>query len=108
MHYKLDGKDETTTNLQSNGRMSTGSCYNGATQKYGFGTNTDIYYEDGNFQGRDCVKFRMGTAGQAAHPFTNIAYSPAVNGYKTISFDYYPTILDKLVFYSYNGNSPCT
>lgn len=108
LHYKLDGKDETTTNLQSNGRMSTGSCYNGATGKYGFGTNTDIYYEDGNFQGRDCVKFKMGTAGLAAHPFINIAYSPAVNNYKTISFDYYPTILDKLVFYSYKGESPCT
>jgi len=108
LHYKLDGKYESTINLQSNGRMSTSSCFNGATSKYGFGTNTDIYYEDGNFQGRDCVKFKMGTAGNAAHPYTNIAYSPAINGYKTISFDYYPTIMPQLVFYSYNGNSPCT
>ena len=48
LHYKLDDTyAETTTNLYSGTFSNT--CYNGATSKYGYGTNTDIYKTTGNF-----------------------------------------------------------
>lgn len=106
-HYTLgDSYLEGTTNLCN---TLSNSCYNGATKKYGYGTTTDIYKDSGTFQGRNCVKIRMGTAGLSAYPYVFFdSIHPAQNAYKTLSFWYYPTIQTSIVFYTYNGNATAT
>lgn len=98
-HYKLsDPYIEPSTNLY--GGWSS-YCYNASKNVYGYGTSTDMYFdtlED------SIIKVRMGTAGSSAYPyvyFDGLAdISPG--SYKTLSFDYYPTIMDKVEFYSWN------
>lgn len=104
LHYKLaDPYIESTTNLYSG--WST-NCYNGATNKYNYGTSTDVYYD--NLDG--IIRVRMGTNNLDAWPyvfFNNI--TPPSNGeYRTLSFDYYPTIKDKVNFYTYNTSGTIT
>lgn len=110
LHYKLDGKDETTTNLAASLDGWTTSCYNGATNKYGYGTNTDIYKTTGTFEGRECTKIYMGTAGNSARPYvyiSNIFTSDGTNQplNKAISFDYFGTIGTYLNFYKLGSGS---
>ena len=98
LHYKLsDPYIESTTNLYSGW---SSNCYNAATGNYYYGTGTDMYYDT---LGDGTIKVRMGTGGIDAWPlvfFDNI--TPPSNGeYRTLSFDYYPTIKDKINFYSY-------
>lgn len=104
LHYKLaDPYIESTTNLYNG--WST-NCYNGATNKYNYGTSTDVYYD--NLDG--IIRVRMGTNNLDAWPyvfFNNI--TPPSNGeYRTLSFDYYPTIKDKINFYTYNTSGTIT
>ena len=104
LHYKLaDPYIESTTNLYSG--WST-NCYNGATNKYNYGTSTDVYYD--NLDG--IIRVRMGTNNLDAWPyvfFNNI--TPPSNGeYRTLSFDYYPTIKDGVNFYTYNTSGTIT
>ena len=103
LHYPLtDAYVEATTNL-SNSKLSS-SCYNAVTQKYSYGTSTDIYKESGTFEGRVCEKVHMGTNGLDAFPYVFFDYfQPPIGETRTLSFDYYPTIMDKVVFYSYNS-----
>ena len=103
LHYPLsDAYVEGTTNL-SNSKLSS-SCYNAVTQKYSYGTNTDIYKEFGTFEGRACEKVHMGTNGLDAFPYVFFDYfQPPIGETRTLSFDYYPTIMDKVVFYTYNS-----
>lgn len=103
-HYKLsDSYIEPTTN-NYNGWSS--NCYNGVTGKYNYGTTTDIYYDIVD----STIKVRMGTSNLDAWPyvfFNNI--TPPSNGeYRTLTFDYYPTIKDKVNFYSYNTSGTVT
>ena len=98
LHYKLsDPYIEPTTNLYSGW---SSNCYNGVTGKYNYGTTTDMYYDIID----STIKVRMGTDNLSAWPyvfFNNI--TPPSNGeYRTLSFDYYPTIKDKINFYSYD------
>ncbi len=104
LHYKLsDPYIEPTTNNYSG--WST-NCYNGVTGKYNYGTTTDMYYD--NLDG--ITRVRMGTGNLDAWPyvfFNNI--TPPSNGeYRTLSFDYYPTIKDKINFYTYNTSGTIT
>ena len=104
LHYKLsDPYIEPTTNLYSGW---SSNCYNGATSKYSYGTTTDMYYDIID----STIKVRMGTDSLSAWPyvfFNNI--TPPSNGeYRTLSFDYYPTIKDKINFYSYNTSGTIT
>lgn len=113
-HYKLDNKYlEATTNLLSLETFTT-NCYNGATNKYGYGENTDIYKDIGVFQGKKCVKIYMGTSGLSAKPYPYVSNLFVSNGtnqpaYKTLSFDYYGTIGDFLNPYKLgSGSGTCT
>ena len=104
LHYNLAAPYiESTTNLYSG--WST-NCYNGATNKYNYGTSTDVYYD--NLDG--IIRVRMGTNNLDAWPyvfFNNI--TPPSNGeYRTLSFDYYPTIKDGVNFYTYNTSGTIT
>lgn len=104
LHYKLsDPYIEPTTNLYSGW---SSDCYNGVTGKYNYGTTTDIYYDIID----STIKVRMGTSNLDAWPyvfFNNI--TPPSNGeYRTLTFDYYPTIKDKVNFYSYNTSGTVT
>lgn len=104
LHYKLsDPYIESTTNLYSG--WST-SCYNGATSKYSYGTSTDMYYDNLD----DVIRVRMGTSNLDAWPFVffNDITPPSNGEYRTLSFDYYPTIKDKINFYSYNTSGDIT
>ena len=104
LHYKLsDPYIEPTTNNYSG--WST-SCYNGATSKYGYGTSTDMYYDNLD----DVIRVRMGTSNLDAWPFVffNNITPPSNGEYRTLSFDYYPTIKDKINFYSYNTSGDIT
>ena len=104
LHYKLaDPYIESTTNLYSG--WST-SCYNGATSKYSYGTSTDMYYD--NLDG--VIRVRMGTSNLDAWPFVffNNITPPSNGEYRTLSFDYYPTIKDKINFYTYNTSGTVT
>lgn len=103
LHYKLDDTSmEGTTNLYSGTFSST--CYNGATSKYGYGTNTDMYKTDGVFQERQGTKIYMGTAGQSAYPYVYFdAFNTTGTQVHTLSFDYFPTIQNTIIPYSYNG-----
>ena len=104
LHYKLsDPYIESTTNLYSGW---SSNCYNGATSKYNYGTTTDIYYDVLD----DVIRVRMGTNNLDAWPFVffNEITPPSNGEYRTLSFDYYPTIKDKINFYSYNTSGTIT
>ena len=104
LHYPMnDLYVESTTNNYSG--WST-NCYNGVTGKYNYGTTTDMYYDtlDG------VIKVRMGTSNLDAWPFVffNNITPPSNGEYRTLSFDYYPTIKDKVNFYTYNTSGTIT
>lgn len=104
LHYKLsDPYIENTTNLYSGW---SSNCYNGATGSYQYGADTDMYYDTSD----NIIKVRMGTSDLDAWPyvfFNNI--TPPSNGeYRTLSFDYYPTIKDWINFYSYGTSGTIT
>ena len=104
LHYLMnDPYIEPTTN-NYNGWSS--NCYNGVTGKYNYGTSTDMYYDNLD----SVIRVRMGTSNLDAWPyvfFNNI--TPPSNGeYRTLTFDYYPTIKDKVNFYSYNTSGTVT
>ena len=104
LHYPLDDtRIEQTTN---HGNHITDQAYNGATGKYNYGTNTDMYKTDGIFQGRQCTKVYMGTADLDCQPFINFAnIHPENGGYRTLSFDYFPTSQTQIQFYTYAGSA---
>lgn len=111
LHYPLnDPYVEGTTNINSYVEQGIDeTCFNGATQKYGYGTNTDMYKVMGNFQGKQCTKVYMGTANQDAWAYVHFTNMHPSNGeYKTISFDYYPTSQTKINFYTHGGVATLT
>lgn len=103
LHYKLsDTYLEGTTNLYTSWGTN---CYNGATNKYNYGTTTDIY----NSITDGVVKITTGTSGLACYPyifFNNI--TPAIGSKRTLSFDYFPSVLNAVVFYSYSTSGNIT
>ena len=105
LHYKFDSPYlEGTTNLITTKDCLSNTCYNGATNKYSYGTNTDMYKTTGEFQGRFCTKVYMGTNGLAAYPYIYFdQFSAKGTEIQTLSFDYYPTTQTSIVPYSYNG-----
>ncbi len=106
LHYPLnDAYVEGTSNI-NNSKTITDSCYNGATRQYNYGPTTDMYKVDGIFQGKQCTKVYMGTDGLDAHPYVSFyPLHPANGAYKTLSFDYFPTICNNIVFYTYDGSA---
>ena len=105
IHYKLDDQFlESTTNLITTEDGLSNTCYNGATSKYNYGTATDMYKTVGTFQGKFCTKVYMGTAGNAAYPYVYFdPFNAKGTEIQTVSFDYFPTIQNTLIAYSYNG-----
>ena len=105
LHYNFsDDNLESTTNLVTREDGLSDTCYNGATGKYSYGTNTDIYKTVGTFQNRKSTKVYMGTAGLNAYPYVYFdAFNAAGTVIQTLSFDYYPTLQNTLIPYSYNG-----
>ena len=106
LHYKLDDiYSESTTNLITTIDGLSNTCYNGAINKYNYGTNTDMYKTTGIFQGKFCTKVYMGTAGNNAYPYVYFdPFNAKGTEIQTLSFDYYPTIQNTLIPYSYNGS----
>lgn len=101
LHYKLDDPYiESTTNLVTTDQGLTDTCYNGATSKYGYGANTDMYKVVGEFQNRHCTKVYMGTDDLDAYPYVYFPIQTAVNETKTLSFDYFPTLQNTVRFYN--------
>ena len=98
LHYPLsDIYVEATTNLITTEDCLSSTCYNGATSKYGYGTNTDMYKIVTTYDGRKGTKVYMGTNGNTAFPYVyinNMFTSDGTNSptYKTLSFDYYTNI----------------
>ena len=98
LHYLLSDKFlEGTTNLITTEDCLSATCYNGATSKYGYGTNTDMYKTVTTYDDRKGTKVYMGTNGNAAFPYVyinNMYTSDGTNSpaYKTLSFDYYTNI----------------
>ena len=105
LHYSFsDDNLESTTNLVTREDGLSDTCYNGATSKYGYGTNTDIYKTVGTFQNRKSTKIYMGTAGLNAYPYIYFdTFNAAGAVIQTLSFDYYPTFQNTIIPYSYNG-----
>ena len=105
LHYSFsDDKLESTTNLVTREDGLSNTCFNGATSKYGYGTTTDIYKTVGTFQNRKSTKVYMGTAGLNAYPYVYFdAFNAAGTAIQTLSFDYYPTLQNTIIPYSYNG-----
>ena len=103
IHYPLAKENsEATKNLYSGTFSNT--CYNGATNKYGYGTTTDIYKTNGVFQGKQCTKVYMGTAGNDAYPYIYFdAFNAAGTTVQTLSFDYFPTSQNSIIPYSYKN-----
>ena len=98
LHYPLaDTCVEATTNLITTEDCLSATCYNGATSKYGYGANTDMYKTVTTYDGRKGTKVYMGTNGNAAFPYVYINSMYTSDGtnspaYKTLSFDYYTNI----------------
>ena len=108
LHYPLnDAYVEGTTNINGSGSKTiTDTCYNRATGQYNYGPTTDMYRIDGIFQGKQCTKVYMGTDGLDAHPSVYFyPLHPANGAYKTLSFDYFPTICNNIGFYTYGGSA---
>ena len=115
LHYPLSDKYiESTTNLITTEDCLSSTCYNGATSKYGYGTNTDIYKTVTTYDGRKGTKVYMGTSGNSCYPYVyinNMYTSDGTNSpaYKTLSFDYYGTIGNYLIPYKLgSGNGTAT
>ena len=98
LHYPLtDTYVEATTNLITTEDCLSSTCYNGATSKYGYGANTDIYKTVTTYDGRKGTKVYMGTNGNNCYPYVYVNNMYTSNGtnspeYKTLSFDYYTTV----------------
>ena len=98
LHYPLsDAYIESTTNLITTEDCLSPTCYNAATSKYSYGTNTDIYKTVTTYDGRKGTKVYMGTNGNSCYPYVyvnNMFTSDGSNApaYKTLSFDYYGTV----------------
>lgn len=98
LHYPLsDAYIESTTNLITTEDCLSSTCYNAATSKYSYGTNTDIYKTVTTYDGRKGTKVYMGTNGNSCYPYVyvnNMFTSDGSNApaYKTLSFDYYGTV----------------
>ena len=107
---------ESTENLITTQDCLSSNCYNGATNKYGYGTTTDIYKTTGKFQDKFCTKVYMGTSGNSAYPYVYISNLYVSNGtnspaYKTLSFDFYTNCSSTTYIIPYklgSGNSTCT
>ena len=115
LHYKLDNPYmEGTTNLITTEDCLSSTCYNGATNKYGYGTSTDMYKTVGEFNGKKCTKLYMGTNGNSCYPYIYINNMYTSDGsnqpeYKTLSFDYYTTISTSISPYKLgSGNGTAT
>ena len=64
-----------------------------------------MYKTLGVFEGRKSTKVYMGTAGLSAYPYIYFDnFNASGTTIQTLSFDYYPTIQNTLVPYSYNGS----
>ena len=111
LHYKLDSPYvESTTNLITTEDCLSSTCYNGATGKYGYGTNTDMYKTIVEFNGKKCTKLYMGTNGNSCYPYVyidNMFTSDGTNQpeYKTLSFDYYTTVSTSIRPYKLGSGS---
>jgi len=97
LHYKLDGKEETSSNLITTEDGLSNTAYNAANGKYGYNADSNIAKIVGDFNGKHCTKVYMITEGQAARPYVYINSLFVSNGtaqptYKALSFDYYGTI----------------
>ena len=115
LHYDLsDAAIESTTNLITNADCLSNTCYNGATGKYGYGTNTDMYKTITTYDGRKGTKVYMGTNGNNCYPYVYVNSMYTSNGtnspeYKTLSFDYYTTISTSISPYKLgSGNGTAT
>ena len=115
LHYPLSDKYiESTTNLITTEDCLSASCFNGATSKYGYGTNTDMYKTVTTFDGRKGTKVYMGTNGNSCYPYVYVNNMFTSNGtnaptYKTLSFDYYTTISTSISPYKLgNGTGTAT
>jgi len=117
LHYKLDDPYiESTINLITTENCLASTCYNGATNKYGYGTTTDMYKTTGTFEGKFCTKVYMGTSGNSAYPYVyvnNLYVSNGTNSpaYKTLSFDFYTNCSSTTYIIPYklgSGTSTCT
>lgn len=106
LHYPLKNPyREIAQNLCTTGTMNRTTCYNGAIGKYNYGEGTDIYREEYYESGMLTTKVFNKTSNVKTWNyvfFDNL--TPAVGGYKTLSFDFYPTAQTKINFYSYNTN----
>lgn len=115
LHYKLDDKYiEPTTNLITTEDCLSNTCYNGATKKYNYGANTNMYKIVGIFQGKKCTKLYNQENGIDMFPYVYISNMFTSNGtnapeYKTLSFDYYTTISTRISVYKLgNGTGTAT
>lgn len=115
LHYPLADKYiENTTNLITTEDCLSATCYNGATRKYSYGTNTDMYKEVTTFQGKKGTKVYNRTNGTDMYPYVyinNMYTSDGTNSpaYKTLSFDYYTTISTSICPYKLgSGNGTAT
>lgn len=111
LHYPLlDKYIENTTNLITTEDCLSSTCYNGATSKYNYGDNTNMYKTVGTFQGRKCTKVYNQTSGTGMYPYVYISNMYTSNGtnapeYKTLSFDYYTTISTSITPYKLGSGS---
>lgn len=115
LHYPLSDKwIESTTNLITTEDCLSSTCFNGAINKYGYGTNTDMYKTVTTFDGKKGTKVYMGTNGNNCYPYvyiSNMFTSDGTNSpaYKTLSFDYYTTISTSITPYKLgSGNGTAT
>ena len=115
LHYPLSDKwIESTTNLITTEDCLSSTCFNRATNKYGYGTTSDIYKTVTTFDGRKGTKVYMGTNGNNCYPcvyISNMYTSDGTNSpaYKTLSFDYYTTISTSITPYKLgSGNGTAT
>ena len=111
LHYKMDDdKLESTQNLITTEDCLSSTCYNGSTNKYGYGANTDIYKTVTTYNNKKGTKVYMGTNGNNCYPYVYISGMYTSNGtnspaYKTLSFDYYTTISTSICPYKLGSGS---
>lgn len=106
LHYPLnDSSIEETTNLMTDEYCVDSLCYNATIHEYHYGTSSDIYRENGFFEGRNCTKVYMGTDGASAFPYVHFPMPTDPGETKTLSFDYYPTIQSNVKFYNLSADT---
>ena len=84
----------------------TETAYNGAISKYGYNDTSNLKKETVTIDNEKCDKVTIRSGNTAVYPYVFFQpIHPSSGAWKTLSFDYYPTIQNNIIPYTYGGGA---